>query len=165
MEQKQLIIETYEQTIEWVKSLLKLSEGQWRMPVAEGKWTIAEVIGHLIPWDTFVLEQRLPYFFTEQTLPAGPEVERINGLASEKSKLKTKEELIASFVAGRTELIAELKAIPNENWQYELPFRKRGMTLWNYFYNLLEHDERHFAEIRNALDKCSKKGTGPCYYH
>lgn len=153
MEQKQNFIQKYEQSIKWVESLSNLSEIQWRMPVAAGKWTIAEVIGHLIPWDIFVLEQRLPYFFTGQALPAGPEVEHVNRLASEKSKRKTKEELIASFVAGRGKLVAALNNIPDEKWQHELPLQKRGMTLKDYFHGLLEHDQRHFTEIRTALEK------------
>lgn len=157
MEQKQLIVEEYKHSIDLVKLLLELSEEQWRMPIAEGKWSIAEVVGHLIPWDRFVLEQRLPYFFTPQTPPAGPDVEQVNRLASEKSRSKTKEELINSFADTRTKLVAVLLEIPNENWHQNIILQKKAMSLTDYFQGLLEHDHKHFTEIKEALKKCGDK--------
>lgn len=157
MEQKQHTVEAYEQTLNWVKELEELSEKQWRMPLAPGKWTIAEVIGHLIPWDIFVMEQRLPSFFAEVAFPVSPTVEEVNKLANEKSRVKTKKELIDSFIAARTKLIAAIKKVPNEHWQQELPQMKNRMTLSDYFKGLLDHDHRHFEEISEALRRYSDR--------
>ena len=156
MKQKQHIVELYEQTIDWVKRLGDLSEEQWRIPVAPGKWTIAEVVGHFTPWDTFVLEQRLPYFCTGCTLPPSPNIDETNRLASEKSKVKTKEELIISFVTTRAQLIAAINEIPNEYWDSSLNLKSKEITLTDYFLGLLDHDDRHFKEIREALRKVEK---------
>ncbi|GEM_PF-2957185 len=60
---KKSIIKHYEQSLIWVKDLRNLSEEQWRKPIESGKWSVAEMIGHLTPWDTFVLEHRIPYLF------------------------------------------------------------------------------------------------------
>ncbi|KGR81801.1 DinB family protein [Lysinibacillus odysseyi] len=156
MEQKRHIVELYEQTINWVKELKEVSDEQWRMPVAPGKWTIAEVIGHLIFWDLFVLEKRLPFFFEKCILPASPNVDVTNRLASEESKIKTKEELIISFVATRTKLVSAIKKIPDENWNSQLSLKSKEITLMDYFAGLLDHDCRHFDEIRAALRKHGK---------
>lgn len=156
MKQKQHIVELYEQTINWVKSLSDLSEEQWRIPVAPGKWMIAEVVGHFTPWDIFILEQRLPYFFKGCILPPSPNVDETNRLASEKSNVKPKEELIITFVTTRAQLIAAIKEIPNEYWDYPLNLKTKEISLTDYFLGLLDHDDRHVKEIREALRKYEK---------
>lgn len=156
MSQKQHIVKLYEQTIDWVKNLDDLSEEQWRKPIAPGKWTIAEVVGHLVPWDIFILEQRLPYFFKESILPSSPNVDETNRLASESSKVKTKEELIISFVTTRARLIAAIKEIPNEFWSYPLTLKSKEISPLDYFLGLLDHDDQHFKEIHEALRKVEK---------
>ncbi|WP_419893827.1 hypothetical protein [Oceanobacillus kimchii] len=65
-------------SIEFVKSLASLSEIEWRTQIEEGKWTIAEIIGHFKPWDEFVIKNRLPYIFSDIELPKGPDTEKTN---------------------------------------------------------------------------------------
>lgn len=68
-ENNKQIIQHYERSLYWIKSLSDISEVQWRMPIEPGKWSVAEVIGHLSPWDEFVLNHRIPFFFVKKCLP------------------------------------------------------------------------------------------------
>ena len=151
MVQKQSILEEYERSISWVRSLENLTEDQWRMPIAPGKWTVAEVIGHLIYWDRFVLEQRLPYFFDGHPLPPSPDVELMNGRASEEAKKRSKNATISLFAGTRDKLMRELKDIPAADWSRELSAFGKSMTLTGYLSGLLAHDGNHFAEIGHAM--------------
>ncbi len=151
MEQKQKVLEEYEHSITWVKSLAGLTEDQWRTPIAPGKWTIAEVIGHLIPWDAFVLEQRLPYIYNDKPLPSSPNVEQMNRRASEETKGRGKEATIALFVEMRDKLVRALADMPDAYWSREFSMPGKSMTLTEYMNGLVTHDRGHFAEIAHAL--------------
>jgi hypothetical protein len=107
-ETKKKILIHYEDLVGMVEDLLHLSEEQWRTPINKGKWSIAEVIGYLIPWDEFVLCHRIPFLFKETQLPKSPDTELINYQASVESKRRTKEETIEVFIEGRRSLINAL---------------------------------------------------------
>jgi len=147
------IIERYEHSIEWVRNLQQLSESKWRKPIAEGKWTIAEVVGHLIPWDQFVIENRIPYFFQNKELPKSPIVSEVNGQAAHTSRIRSKEETIEAFISCRKVLLEKIQTIDDSLWGEEITIGKTKLTLYQYFSGLLEHDEHHFQQITNALSK------------
>jgi len=149
--EKETIILHYDKSIKWVADLKKLSEELWRRPIEENKWSSAEIIGHLIPWDEFVLTSRLPYFFQEGSLPKGPEVQQINNEAANESRNKTKEETIEKFIVVRRELINTLNNIEDEKWQQTFYIGNTELTLYRYFSNMVEHDEHHFEQIKNAV--------------
>ena len=52
---KQTLLTHYQDTMDFVRGLEHISEKAWRTPYAEGKWTVAEIIGHLSPWIDFLL--------------------------------------------------------------------------------------------------------------
>lgn len=141
----------YEMTIKWVEKFNDLSESQWRTPIAKEKWTIAEVIGHLIPWDEFVVNKRLPYLFYESELPKSPETELINQQASRTSKSCSKEETINNFIVGRENLIFAITNFEDRYWTQEIPIGKRKLTLADYFEGLVKHDLHHFEQIQQIL--------------
>ncbi|MFO1446316.1 DinB family protein [Bacillus sp. Bva_UNVM-123] len=151
--EQELIILHYEQSIERVKDLRKLSEEQWRRPIDENKWTIAEIIGHFIPWDEFVLTARLPYFFQEGSLPKGPDVQQINNEAASKSRNQTKDKTIEEFIEIRRRLINALNDLDEERWQQVFYIGTSELTLYKYLSNMREHDDHHFEQIRYALQE------------
>ena len=151
--EKDKIISHYEKSIEFVTDLRKLSEVQWRKPIQENKWSIAEIIGHLIPWDEFLLESRLPCFFQEKNLPKGPDVQKLNDEASRKSRVQTKEETIDRFIEIRTKLMNELINIEEEKWGQIFYIGNTELSFFQYFSNMLQHDEHHFTQIQSSMDK------------
>lgn len=148
---KETILTHYRNSIVWVKSLEHLTDEKWRMPIEENKWTIAEVIGHLIPWDQFISEQRLPYIFTDEILPPSPDPQRVNAQAAEMSKSKTKEETIQLFLDSRQRLIDLMTNIPAKQWDADLQIGNKSVSLFTYFLGMIEHDEHHFMQIKNIL--------------
>ncbi|MEN2767458.1 DinB family protein [Ornithinibacillus xuwenensis] len=149
--EKKSILEHYQKSIEWVNNLSNLSEKQWRMPIATNKWTVAEVIGHLIPWDEFILMNRIPYFFEATNLPKSPEVEAINQKASVDSKEREKEETITIFTHFRREIISALEKFEDAKWTKEIVMNQSTFSLYHYFSGLVEHDIHHFQQIHHAI--------------
>ena len=147
---KHQIISHYEKSIVFVESLVNLTEEQWRTPIAPGKWTVAEVIGHLTPWDVFVLNQRLPFLFTEGSLPKGPDVGEMNASAARNSRAQSREETIANFISQRHQLIDVLYEIVDEQWQQPFTIGTSDLTLYSYFASLVDHDLHHFSQIQTV---------------
>ncbi|MFA1822935.1 DinB family protein [Virgibacillus oceani] len=84
-------------------SLNNLSENQWRSKIGKGKWTVAEVIGHLTPWDEFVLHNRIPYLFTDDMLPKGPAAGNVNVKSASGAREQEKKVTIDDFILVRSD--------------------------------------------------------------
>lgn len=78
---KEEIIQHQLDSIEFVRSIYALNEREWRTQIEDGKWTVAEIIGHFKPWDEFVLHKRLPFLFSE--------IELSKSLGSEKANAES----------------------------------------------------------------------------
>ncbi len=141
---KKKVLVHYEKSIVWVKNLVNVTEEQWRTPIALGKWSVAEVIGHLIPWDEFLVSKRIPFLFTEDNLPKSPNVKEMNAHAAHSSRLQSKEETIEKFVNGRQHLTNALHHLTDEQWQQSLHIGGSKLTLYRYFSGLMDHDLQHF---------------------
>lgn len=144
------IILHHEYVLEWVASLEKITEEKWWEQIAPGKWSTAEVIGHLIPWDEFVLHKRMTYFFTEQGLPKSPNQQEVNELAAKESRSRSKAATIEKFLAERNQLLQAIKDTSEQDWQKELTIGTSTLTLYEYFKGLAQHDEHHFDQIKNV---------------
>jgi hypothetical protein len=148
---KKDILAHYNHSIAFADSLKNVSEDEWRTPIGEGKWTVAEVIGHFVPWDEFVLHQRLPYFFSTEELPKGPDAEETNHRAASKAREDSQEKTIDGFISARTALCKAVGEIPDEKWERTFTIGKTTLSLSQYLKGLKDHDEHHFSQIKNAL--------------
>ena len=150
-EKKIAVINHYEKTIEWMNRLRKLPEDSWRTSIGEGRWTIAEVIGHLIAWDEFVLLQRIPHLLKGVELPRSPEVELVNQQAAELSRSRPMGDTINQFNEIRKSLIVGISNIPDELWEHDLSIGRKCISLFDYFAGLMEHDHHHFSQINEII--------------
>lgn len=150
-ETKKQIVLHFEDLLGRVEELQHLSEEQWRTPINKGKWSIAEVVGHLISWDEFVLQQRIPFLFKETQLPKSPDTELINHQASVVSKSRTKEETIEMFIDGRKRIIKKIDNLEDDLWNQGFEIGEGTLTLFSYFFSIVEHDEHHLRQIHRVL--------------
>lgn len=150
---KRGILLHYEESIDWVNSLKNLTEEKWRLQIDEGKWTIAEIIGHLIPWDELVLNQRIPYLIKAESLPTSPNAETVNQQAAQASRSRSKDETIHSFIDTRKRLIKALYDLTDELWTRDLLIGRNNLSLIHYFAGLVKHDLHHFKQIQRVLYK------------
>lgn len=148
---KHRIISHYERSIVFVECLANITEEQWRTSIEPGKWTVAEIIGHLTPWDEFVVKQRLPFLFTEESLPKGPDVEEMNASAARDSRTQSKEETIANFINQRQQLMDAIDQIVDKQWQQTFTIGASELTLYSYLASLADHDLHHFSQLQKVL--------------
>ncbi|WP_053070488.1 DinB family protein [Alkalihalobacillus pseudalcaliphilus] len=82
---KEQVLKHHQDVINFIHSLEALTEEQWRSPISIGKWTIAEVVGHLITWDEFILHNRLTLLLLSKTFTKGSRSRRNESNCGKKS--------------------------------------------------------------------------------
>ncbi|WP_027963701.1 DinB family protein [Halalkalibacillus halophilus] len=150
---KEQVLEHYEASIVFVKQLEEMDEHLWRQPIAEGKWSVAEIVSHFVPWDSFINNDRLPYLNSDTQLPSAPEVEAINSEAAERAQKEDQLETINRFVEMRNELITSLSEISDNYWEQDLQLGTKQLSLVEYFEGLIQHDHHHFGQIEHVILK------------
>lgn len=60
MNDKQQLLNEYSEWIGKVKEFGDLEEGYWNSPIADGKWTVRDVVCHIMRWDEYFLMRRSP---------------------------------------------------------------------------------------------------------
>lgn len=139
------------ESVTFIKNLEGLSEDKWRAQIAENKWTVAEVVGHLIPWDEFLLNNRIPYLFSNDSLPAGPNEHEVNSKAALESRNSSKEDIIEKFIMVRLKLQEAITDLNDELWNNEIEIGSTKISLFDYLQGFAQHDEHHFHQIKKVI--------------
>ncbi|MEI5906865.1 DinB family protein [Bacillus spongiae] len=145
---KSQIVQEKERYIDWVYTLKNMSDALWYKPFKEESWATADVIAHLIHWDQFVIENRIPYFINDEALPnIAVDVEAINKEASEYARGGVlKDELIDKFIFERRQLITSITTLPATT--FDQPFAGREtIKIGDYFVSTIDHDLHHQKQI------------------
>ncbi|MBR0591853.1 DinB family protein [Bacillus sp. FSL W8-0920] len=148
---KDTVIKHYEHTLEWVLSLADVTDEEWRRAIADGKWSIAEIIAHFVPWDGFILHDRLKEFWNDRALCKAPDVHEMNIQSAERARHEERSETIGRFIAVRTELLQEMKKIEASRWNTSFLIGQTELTLSSYFQGLIMHDLHHMEQVKQAL--------------
>lgn len=148
---KETVIDHYEHTLEWVQSLAEVTDEEWRHAIADGKWSIAEIIAHFVPWDEFILHDRLKEFWSDRALCKAPDVHEMNRQSAERARHEERSETIGRFIAVRTKLLQEMKKIEASRWTTPFLIGQTELTLSSYFQGLIKHDLHHMEQVKQAL--------------
>lgn len=145
------ILEHHHNFIIFMHRLKSLDEVILRKPIGEGKWSVIEIIGHFYPWDKFILQNRIPYLFTYNSLPKSPSVDDLNEQSSLLARTETIEETFEKCIKIRKELLMQLIQIPEADWLLQLQINQSNLSLYEYLKGLMEHDVHHVNQIKSYL--------------
>lgn len=151
IKEKEKILNHYKQSVEFVEKLKELTNSIWFQPISENKWSICEIIGHLIYWDRFIIEKRFPYLTLENQQLEIPNVQEMNKQAAIESKRKMKDVVVKEFVDERYKLIGLLSNLSQEEFNQSIVIGKSHLIMSGYFEGLIEHDLHHFQQIKDCL--------------
>lgn len=127
------------------------TEAEANTAIAEGKWSIAQIIMHLAEWDRFMREQRLPQMEQGAEVERLPDVDAFNEAAVKPVASMKFQEVLAHAQKQRALLVQEIEGMADAKWHSRFHIGQREMDPAAYFAGILEHDAHHRKQIEGFL--------------
>jgi hypothetical protein len=119
------------------------------VPIAEGKWTVKEVISHLTNWDTYSIEKMVPYMKDNAILPEFIDHDTHNMVAIEiANNYRDSAALKNDFRETRKKLVSLLNSVGSDI-SFTIGKGKRKYTIDSYAKIFVHHDKQHRKQIEN----------------
>lgn len=143
--------------IDWYKSLPSNDEELMNKPIAEGKFSIKEIIAHLYRWDEFLLSVGIPsiiesgkidfpnfhdYNFESAKLVSKKGIEEVLTQA-----IKTRESLVNCFLNNEEYALKRISM----NGKTHIANTEKHYTFYYLIEDFSEHDQHHKKQIENFL--------------
>ena len=152
MPDQEAMITAFEEPVAWARSLKRLSPERWLVPTAPGAWSVGGCLAHLLAWDRYLLEYRLPLIHAGAQLPASPGDEALNGPAAAYASTISPDALIEEFAAVRGKLAAHCRTLSGAEFEAPFTINGRPFSFCAYLDMLIEHDREHQAELAPFLE-------------
>ncbi|RKF52579.1 hypothetical protein BCY92_06035 [Bacillus wiedmannii] len=154
------IINDFNEYSIWLNTLKGMKEELWVAPILEGKWTISEIISHIMNWDDYLLCETLSSVRHGQGIEF-PDFDTYNKLASNYAKSGiSKVKLLEEAKAKRELLVKELRLLPDENLKKPLtangishcPHTGTPYSLMYIIKEFIDHDNHHKRQVIHFLN-------------
>lgn len=134
----------------WLQNLKGLgSNDLWLQPIAEGKWSIREILTHMMNWDKNSHEMMVPNF-TEGANLFFVEIEEHNKVAAAWAAHYTDLNMLITDVARtRQQLLDLLNKQYNDSIKFKID--NQNYTYKKFVDVFIHHDEHHIKQIETFL--------------
>lgn len=145
------VLKEFSDFLLWVENLKETAQDLWLKPVSAGKWSLREILTHIMYWDKNSLEMMVPNM-SEGAQLFFVDIEQHNqeaaGLAQSYNSLDV---LIDDLIMTRKQLLGLLEekyndatnfTIDNENYTY-----KKFVDIF------IHHDEHHKKQMEGLLEQ------------
>lgn len=139
--------------IPFVESLGDVSEEYWDKPIALGKWTLKDIICHLMLWDKYFYEGAIKKVVLKESLTTKHlDFNEFNANAMEYAKLLSKQTLIEQFVWYRTRIIEAAAVLTEEDYvkEYQDGDSKK-FSVRQHLQDFIPHDKHHRKQIEQFI--------------
>jgi len=138
---------------EWNDFLIRIRDEDWNVPLGEGKWSIHDVVSHILFWDRYFRETAVERI-AKGLDPTWNELDfdRFNREAAEKGRRLSKEELIEQTRKCRKAILDTIRSMDE--------VRRSGtytdadgeaFDLEAYLKEFVDHDRHHMRQIEEVL--------------
>jgi uncharacterized damage-inducible protein DinB len=141
----------FSDVVPWMEKLRDTGKEQWLQPTSPGKWSIREILTHMMNWDKNSLEMMVPAMEEGAKLNF-VDIEKHNqeatALAQAYMELDT---LIDDCIKTRQDLLALL----NEKYDTTTKFTidNRNYTYKKFVHVFIHHDEHHKQQMEAFLER------------
>lgn len=149
---EQMLLE-FKSLIPFVESLGEVSDKHWNQPIAAGKWTVKDIICHLMLWDKYFYEGAIKKIILREPITTKHlDFNEFNANAVEYAKLLSEQTLIEQFVRYRTKIIDAVAGLTEDefNQEYKDGDRKK-FSVRKYLRSFIPHDKHHKKQIEQFL--------------
>ncbi|PYZ97500.1 hypothetical protein CR205_02580 [Alteribacter lacisalsi] len=120
-------------------------------PIAEGKWSIREIVGHMHMWDRYLLEKMVPQMEDEARLPVFPDHDSFNRDAINGLEGLSVEEITDLFVKTRTKLVKALDGV-DPDIRFTIGEGKRRFSPESFVKMFVKHDKHHVLQMEKKFE-------------
>ncbi|RPJ94399.1 DinB family protein [Rummeliibacillus sp. TYF005] len=155
------IINEFSNYSSWLNTLEDMEETLWSKPIAKGKWSVSEIIAHIINWDNHLISEVIPAVQSGKGMEF-PDFNTHNKTASNYAKSGiSKSKLLEEAKNTRKRLVKELNELPNEllnksitsNGVTHCPHTGTPYSLIYIVKEFIDHDHHHKGQIIQFLKK------------
>ncbi len=153
MKSKEQLVEELSAIIPFVESLREVDDEVWTAPLGEGKWSVRDILSHILLWDKYILEEAL------SKIVAGKPVtirhlafDEFNEGAIEYGKSKPRREIIDEAVDRRKGILDCLRQIPPKDYSRVYSGLDREFIVQGYARHFIIHDSSHMRQIEGFLE-------------
>ena len=154
MKSKDQWIADFHEWMPFADSLKSLDEQVWTAPLGEGKWSIRDIVSHILRWDEYFLEEALlPIVRGTPLTLRHLDFDEFNKEAAEWGKRMGQQELLQASIQARSQVLQALQRIPEEHYTREYPAQDHIFVVQHYIEDFIWHDQHHMKQIREFLDR------------
>jgi len=151
------MVEEFRAFIDYVNEIRVIDEEIWNHPIAEGKWSIKDIMSHIMLWDKYFYEEGVEKIKLGQPLTVKHlDFDEFNANAVKYAKTQTKDAIVDQFIVYRTKIINSVSGLSEDD--YLKGYKdgdKKKFTLRGYLRSFVSHDKHHKKQIEKYL-KTSK---------
>ncbi|MBS4196901.1 DinB family protein [Lederbergia citri] len=153
------IISEFGKYSSWLNTLEDMDDTSWVKPIAQGKWSVSEIIAHIINWDNHLLSVVIPSVRNEKGMEF-PDLDNYNIKASDYAKSGiSQSKLLEEAKDTRNLLVKELNELPAEKLNKSLtangvthcPHTGTPYSLIYIVKEFTDHDNHHKGQIIQFL--------------
>ncbi|MDQ0496046.1 DinB family protein [Paenibacillus brasilensis] len=112
MNEKSRLLEEFK---EWICFVSEIREMDWQIKIAEGKWSVHDIVSHILLWDKYFFEAAINPILNNMPLTLTQlDFEKFNQDAVEFGKTKTKEELIEMTIQYRNMILQSIESLEDD---------------------------------------------------
>ncbi|TES46497.1 DinB family protein [Shouchella lehensis] len=137
--------------IEEIKQLKEMNEDTLLEPLAEGKWSVREIVGHLYNWDAHNTSNMVPFMEDGAQLPAFPSHDSFNEAGLKGLENVDVYTLINHFISQRAQFIETLEAV-DPSARFTIGKGKRKFSAESFAKIFVHHDQEHRPQLREKAD-------------
>ncbi|GAB6439759.1 hypothetical protein CON36_37305 [Bacillus cereus] len=159
MSEENCIISNFKNYASWLSILEDMDNELWSTPINKGKWSVSEIIVHLMNWDKHLLSEVLPSVRNEKGMKF-PDFDSYNKKASDYAKSGISQlKLLEEARNTRELLIKELNEMSVETLNKQLtangathcPHTGTPYSLIYIIKEFTDHDNHHKRQITEFL--------------
>ncbi|MFX3633762.1 MAG: GNAT family N-acetyltransferase [Candidatus Pristimantibacillus sp.] len=152
--EKQSLIVAFQEWIAFIRKLEHCNERIWNQVIAEGKWSVREIVAHIALWDQYFYEEGIEKLASGQSLTVRHlDFDTFNANASIYGLNTPIATLSSLAIYYRARIIGLIESLSDK--QYETTYRDADdhpFLLPQYMIDFTEHDHHHMAQIASLLD-------------
>lgn len=147
------LIKSFEEWIFFIHSVRELSEEIWDSSIESGKWTVRDIVSHIMLWDKYFYEEAIVNIATDKLLTLKHlNYDDFNRKAMDYGRTLKTNELIEMTIFCREKIIEDINRLSDEVIdQNYLVGDNNLFNISQYLKDFIWHDQHHMKPLKEYL--------------